>query len=109
MSSTNNALSEKIRAQSVELSSLADAIDLYARLQQTRLIASAGSSLLATHELFDKNSAPVEDYSDLLPNAPPDPTSWRGEQFRQMQNAPAHSAQNPPNSALLSRRRTVSE
>lgn len=32
---------------------------------------------IATHRLFDTVPAIKEDYSDLLPNPPEDPTSWR--------------------------------
>jgi hypothetical protein len=87
MRTTSSAPSERIRAQSAELLNLADAIDLHARLQQTRLIAGRGRNLLATHELSDQASMPVEDYSDLLPNPPQDPTAWRGAQFRRLRNA----------------------
>lgn len=83
MQPTTNTLSEKVRTQSAELLKLADAIDLYGRAQQARLIVSG--RLLATPGLFDK--APSEDYSDLSPNAPPDPDAWRGAQFRRLRNA----------------------
>lgn len=36
---------------------------------------------------FEADPAMKEDYSDLLPNPPLDPTAWRGAQFRRLRNA----------------------
>ncbi len=66
MQPTHNALSE-IRAQSVELLNkhLAAAIDLHAQVKQAHWNVR-GPAFIAIHELFDKVSAEVENYSDLI-------------------------------------------
>lgn len=65
MHATRNTLSENIRAQSVELLNkhLAAAIDLHAQVKQAHWNVR-GPGFIAIHELFDKVSAEVEDYSD---------------------------------------------
>jgi starvation-inducible DNA-binding protein len=67
MQSTHNTLSENIRAQSIELlhKHLAAAIDLHAQVKQAHWNVR-GPSFIAIHELFDKVSGEVENYSDLL-------------------------------------------
>ena len=67
MHPTHNTLSENIRAQSVELLNkhLAAAIDLHAQVKQAHWNVR-GPNFIAIHELFDKVSSEVEDYSDLL-------------------------------------------
>jgi starvation-inducible DNA-binding protein len=64
---TRNTLSEVIRAQSVELLNkhLAAAIDLHAQLKQAHWNVR-GPAFIAIHELFDKVSVEVENYSDLI-------------------------------------------
>ena len=64
---THNTLSENIRAQSVELLNkhLAAAIDLHAQVKQAHWNVR-GPNFIAIHELFDKVSVEVEDYSDLI-------------------------------------------
>ncbi|HEX4112628.1 MAG TPA: DNA starvation/stationary phase protection protein Dps [Stellaceae bacterium] len=60
-------MSETIRAQSVELLNkhLAAAIDLHAQMKQAHWNVR-GPAFIAIHELFDKVSIEVENYSDLL-------------------------------------------
>jgi starvation-inducible DNA-binding protein len=67
MHPTHNTLSENVRAQSVELLNkhLAAAIDLHAQMKQAHWNVR-GPGFLAIHELFDKVSEAVEDYSDLI-------------------------------------------
>lgn len=67
MQPTHNTLSENIRAQSVELLNkhLAAAIDLHAQVKQAHWNVR-GPSFIAIHELFDKVSGEVENYSDLI-------------------------------------------
>jgi starvation-inducible DNA-binding protein len=67
MQPTRNALSESIRAQSVELRNkhLAAAIDLHAQVKQAHWNVR-GPGFIAIHELFDKVSAEVESCSDLI-------------------------------------------
>jgi starvation-inducible DNA-binding protein len=67
MQSTRNTLSPAIRAQSVELLNkhLAAAIDLHAQLKQAHWNVR-GPAFIAIHELFDKVSVEVENYSDLI-------------------------------------------
>ena len=67
MQSTHNTLSENIRAQSIELLNkhLAAAIDLHAQVKQAHWNVR-GPSFIAIHELFDKVSGEVENYSDLI-------------------------------------------
>ena len=67
MQPTHNTLSENIRAQSVELLNkhLAAAIDLHAQVKQAHWNVR-GPSFIAIHELFDKVSDEVENYSDLI-------------------------------------------
>ena len=67
MQKTHNTLPEEIRIQSVELLNLnlAAAIDLHAQMKQAHWNVR-GPSFIAIHELFDKVSTAVEDYSDLL-------------------------------------------
>ena len=67
MQPTHNTLSENIRAQSIELLNkhLAAAIDLHAQVKQAHWNVR-GPAFIAIHELFDKVSAEVENYSDLI-------------------------------------------
>jgi starvation-inducible DNA-binding protein len=67
MQPTRNTLSENIRGQSVELLNkhLAAAIDLHGQLKQAHWNVR-GPAFIAIHELFDKVSVEVENYSDLL-------------------------------------------
>ncbi len=67
MQPTHNTLSENIRAQSVELLNrhLAAAIDLHAQVKQAHWNVR-GPGFIAIHELFDKVSVEVEEYSDLI-------------------------------------------
>lgn len=67
MQPTHNTLSENIRAQSVELLNkhLAAAIDLHAQMKQAHWNVR-GPNFIAIHELFDKVSVEVENYSDLI-------------------------------------------
>jgi starvation-inducible DNA-binding protein len=67
MHPTRNTLSETIRTQSVELLNehLAAAIDLHAQVKQAHWNVR-GPGFIAIHELFDKVSIAVEDYSDQV-------------------------------------------
>ena len=67
MQPTHNTLSENIRAQSIELLNkhLAAAIDLHAQVKQAHWNVR-GPGFIAIHELFDKVSVEVENYSDLI-------------------------------------------
>lgn len=67
MQKTRNTLSEQIRIQSVELLNLhlAAAIDLHAQMKQAHWNVR-GPGFIAIHELFDKVSTQVEDFSDLI-------------------------------------------
>jgi starvation-inducible DNA-binding protein len=67
MHQTHNTLSENIRAQSVELLNkhLAAAIDLHSPVKQAHWNVR-GPGFIAIHELFDKVSVEVENYSDLI-------------------------------------------
>ena len=67
MQPTRNTLSEKIRAQSIELLNkhLAAAIDLHAQVKQAHWNVR-GPSFIAIHELFDRVSEEVESYADLI-------------------------------------------
>jgi len=67
---TRNALSENIRAQSGELLNkhLAAAIDLHAQMKQAHWNVR-GPGFIAIHELFDKVSVVVEDFSDQVAGA----------------------------------------
>jgi starvation-inducible DNA-binding protein len=67
MHPTHNTLSENIRAQSVELLNKhrAAAIDLHAQVKQAHWNVR-GPEFIAIHELFDKVSVEVENYSDLI-------------------------------------------
>ena len=67
MHQTHNTLSENIRAQSVELLNqhLGAAIDLHAQVKQAHWNVR-GPNFIAIHELFDKVSVEVENYSDLI-------------------------------------------
>ena len=67
MQKTNNTLSENIRGQSVELLNkhLAAAIDLHAQVKQAHWNVR-GPAFIAVHELFDKVSTEVEEFSDML-------------------------------------------
>lgn len=89
MASASNVLSEKIRAQSAQLLNLADAIDQYSKAQQAHWSERGGPNFISTHELFDPATLNTEDYSDLMPNPPEDPTAWRGALFRRLRNAAA--------------------
>jgi starvation-inducible DNA-binding protein len=67
MHKTHNTLPEEIRIQSVELLNLnlAAAIDLHAQMKQAHWNVR-GPGFIAIHELFDRVSAQVEDFSDLI-------------------------------------------
>jgi starvation-inducible DNA-binding protein len=67
MQKTHNTLSEQIRIQSVELLNkhLAAAIDLHAQMKQAHWNVR-GPSFIAIHELFDRVSTEVENYSDMI-------------------------------------------
>jgi starvation-inducible DNA-binding protein len=67
MQPTHNILSENIRAPSVQLLNkhLAAAIDLQAQVKQAHWNVR-GPGFIAVHELFDKVSEEVENYSDLI-------------------------------------------
>jgi starvation-inducible DNA-binding protein len=67
MQPTRNTLSENIRAQSIELLNqhLAAAIDLHAQMKQAHWNVR-GPGFIAIHELFDKVSVEVENYSDII-------------------------------------------
>jgi len=73
MQSSANLLSEKFRAQSAELLRLADAIDQQTEAERVHPLVEA--------------TPPKEDYSDLMPNPPADPTAWRGAVLRRFRNA----------------------
>ncbi len=67
MHKTHNTLPEEIRIQSVELLNLnlAAAIDLHAQMKQAHWNVR-GPGFIAIHELFDRVSSEVEDFSDLI-------------------------------------------
>jgi starvation-inducible DNA-binding protein len=67
MHQTRNTLSENIRAQSGELLNkhLAAAIDLHGQAKQAHWNVR-GMGFIAIHELFDRVSVAVENYSDLI-------------------------------------------
>jgi starvation-inducible DNA-binding protein len=67
MHSTHNTLPESIRAQSIELlnTHLAAAIDLHAQAKQAHWNVR-GPCFIAIHELFDKVSEEVEEFSDMI-------------------------------------------
>ncbi len=67
MQKTHNTLSANIRGQSVELLNkhLASAIDLHAQVKQAHWNVR-GPAFIAVHELFDKVSTEVEEFSDML-------------------------------------------
>jgi len=67
MQTTHNTLAETIRVQSIELLNkhLAAAIDLHAQVKQAHWNVR-GPGFIAIHELFDKVSEAVEDFSDQL-------------------------------------------
>jgi starvation-inducible DNA-binding protein len=67
MQHTHNTLPKQIRIQSVELLNkhLAAAIDLHAQMKQAHWNVR-GPGFIAIHELFDRVSAQVENYSDML-------------------------------------------
>jgi starvation-inducible DNA-binding protein len=67
MQKTHNTLSEQIRIQSVALLNrhLAAAIDLHAQMKQAHWNVR-GPGLIAIHELFDRVSTAVEEYSDMI-------------------------------------------
>ena len=67
MQPTHNTLSESIRAQSVEVlnKQMTAAVDLHAQMKQAHLNVR-GPVFIAIHELFDKVSMVVENYSDLI-------------------------------------------
>jgi starvation-inducible DNA-binding protein len=67
MQKTHNTLPEKIRIQSVELLNkhLAAAIDLHAQMKQAHWNVR-GPGFIAIHELFDRVSTEVENYSDMI-------------------------------------------
>jgi starvation-inducible DNA-binding protein len=67
MQKTHNTLSEQIRIQSVALLKrhLAAAIDLHAQMKQAHWNVR-GPGFIAIHELFDRVSTAVEEYSDMI-------------------------------------------
>jgi len=67
MQKTHNTLPQEIRIQSVELLNkhLAAAIDLHAQMKQAHWNVR-GPDFIAIHELFDRVSTAVENYSDML-------------------------------------------
>ncbi len=67
MHPTHNTLDETIRGQSVELLNkhLAAAIDLHAQVKQAHWNVR-GPNFIAIHELFDRVSEAVENYSDMI-------------------------------------------
>ncbi|HEY4135337.1 MAG TPA: DNA starvation/stationary phase protection protein Dps [Alphaproteobacteria bacterium] len=67
MQNTHNTLSENVRAQAIELLNkhLAAAIDLHAQVKQAHWNVR-GPGFIAVHELFDRVSTEVENYSDML-------------------------------------------
>ncbi len=67
MQPTHNTLTEAIRLQSIELLNkhLAAAIDLHAQAKQAHWNVR-GPGFIAIHELFDKVSEDVENFSDML-------------------------------------------
>lgn len=67
MQKTHNTLTENIRGQSIELLNkhLAAAIDLHGQLKLAHWNVR-GPAFIAIHELFDKVSAEVEEFSDML-------------------------------------------
>jgi starvation-inducible DNA-binding protein len=67
MHPTRNTLDQQIRIQSVELLNkhLAAAIDLHAQVKQAHWNVR-GPCFIAIHELFDKVSEQVEEFSDML-------------------------------------------
>ena len=67
MHKTHNTLPEEIRVQSVELLNLqlAAAIDPHAQMKQAHWNVR-GPGFIAIHELFDRVSAEVENFSDLI-------------------------------------------
>ena len=67
MQPTHNTLPEEIRSKSIALlnKNLAAAIDLHAQAKQAHWNVR-GLGFIAIHELFDRVSSEVEDYSDLL-------------------------------------------
>jgi starvation-inducible DNA-binding protein len=67
MQKTHNTLPEEIRIQSVALLNkhLAAAIDLHAQMKQAHWNVR-GPGFMAIHELFDRVSGEVENYSDML-------------------------------------------
>ena len=64
---THNSLTENIRGQSIDLlnKNLAAAIDLHGQLKLAHWNVR-GPAFIAIHELFDKVSAEVEEFSDML-------------------------------------------
>ncbi len=67
MHPTRNTLDQHIRIQSVEILNkhLAAAIDLHAQVKQAHWNVR-GPSFIAIHQLFDKVSEEVEEFSDML-------------------------------------------
>src|SRR5580704_19161390 len=67
MQKTANTLSKNIRAKSVAVLNrhLAATIDLHAQVKQAHWNVR-GPSFIAIHELFDKVSVAVEDFSDQV-------------------------------------------
>jgi starvation-inducible DNA-binding protein len=67
MQKTHNTLPKTIRVQSIELLNLhlAAAIDLHAQMKQAHWNVR-GPGFIAIHELFDRVSSEVENYSDKI-------------------------------------------
>jgi starvation-inducible DNA-binding protein len=67
MHQTRNTLSENIRNRSIELLNkhLAALIDLHGQVKQAHWNVR-GANFIAIHELFDKVTGEVEDYSDTI-------------------------------------------
>ncbi len=67
MQTTHNTLSEAVRQKSIEILNkhLAAAVDLHGQVKQAHWNVR-GPGFIAVHELFDKVSEAVEDFSDQL-------------------------------------------
>lgn len=86
MHSPNRTLSKSIRVQAAALLNLADAIDQYAKAQCAHTRECDVAGFIAAHAVSDTASS-KEDYSDLMPNPPEDPTAWRGVMLRRLHNS----------------------
>ena len=75
MRSTSRALSEPGCGQYAELLRLAATIDQQAQLQHLHANVRAGLSFITIYALFEPVPVAAEDYSDLSPYPPEDPTA----------------------------------